>query len=291
MKKNIFIGGVLLIGLSLAGNVYAAGGDLFHTTDGGLTVTSPDEWNKCGMTATGEITAGPQAPRDIDSVLGTNTTKFKTANKISKMNLCDIHYHWNAEHKSSAYSTFVDTHNDHSGWAIVEPASTNPEYRQEHDISRLLEDDAHEIGVIVGDTIEVHFVHTSCNVKYEELEPANGLGNCATNVCANPQLRVVAQVFKVVDHDADITDLDQPMRHHDAKVVYTGSTTGSKFNNEHCSPYQVTWDVKKTPATLSAHGLAEWSHKREQHAHAVRELVTHDDLLSPIKKRKDHDDD
>ena len=81
------------------------------------------------------------------------------------------------------------------------------------------------------------------------------------------------------------------MKHDDARVIYTGSTTGSKYNNDHCSPFQVTWDVKKTPATISAHGLAHWSHEHEQHAHAVRELVTHDDLLSPIKTRRDGDRD
>lgn len=291
MKKTINVGGALLLGLSLAGSVYAAEGELYHTTDGGLTVTSPHDWNKCGMTATGEITAGPQAPRDIDSAWGNNTTQFRTAYKTEKMNLCDIHYHWNAEHKSAEYSVKVDTDNDHSGWAVVEPASTDPVYRAKHDIAHLLDGDAHDIGVIVGDTIEVHFVHTSCNVKYEELEPANGLGNCATDVCANPQLRVVAQVFKVVDHHADVSDLEHPMKHDDGRVVYTGSTTGSKYNNDHCSPFQVTWDVKKTYATIDAHGLAEWSHKREQHAHAVRELVTRSELLSPIKRRRDRDGD
>lgn len=145
----------------------------------------------------------------------------------------------------------------------------------------------HGISVIVGDTIEVHFVHTSCNVSYEKLDPANGLGNCATGVCANPQLRVVTQVFKVVDHGADVTDLDQPIKHDDGRVVYTGSTTGSKHNNDHCSPFQVTWDVKKTPSTIDVHGLAEWSHKRHQHAHAVRELVTRSELLSRIKNDGD----
>ena len=293
MKNTIHAGGALLLSLSLAGTVYAEG-SLYDTTDGGLTTTSQAEWNKCGMTAIGEITAGPQAPRDIDSAWGTNATQFKTAYRTSKMNLCDIHYHWNAEHKSAAYSTFVDTHNDHSGWAVIKPASTDPKERAENDISHLLEGDAHEIGVMVGDTIEVHFVHTSCNVKYEELEPANGLNNCATTVCANPQLRVVAQVFKVVDEEhehADVTDLSHPMAHNDARVVYTGSTTGSKYNNDHCSPYQVTWDVKKTPATISAHGLAHWSHEHEQHAHAVRELVTRSELLSPMRTRSDHDDD
>ncbi|MDH5446514.1 MAG: delta-class carbonic anhydrase [Gammaproteobacteria bacterium] len=281
MKNNIKIGAALLVSLSLAGTVHAAGSDLHDTADGGLTTTHPDLWNQCGKTATGKITAGPQAPRDIDSKWGTNKTKFRTAFKTSKMNLCDIHYHWNAEHKSAAYSTFVDTHNDHSGWAVVEPASTDPVVRAANDIGG-----DHPIGVMVGDTIEVHFVHTSCNVNYEDLDPNNGLGNCATGVCANPQLRVVAQVFKVVDHDADVADLDQPMNHDDARVIYTGSTTGSKHNNDHCSVLQVTWDVKKTAATIDAHGLVEWSHKRQQHAHAVRELVTRSELLSRIK----HDD-
>lgn len=240
MKKINYLGGALLFSLSLVGTVYAAG-DIYHTTDGGQTTTSPDSWNNCGKTATGEVITGPQAPRDIDSRRGTNKTLFRTAFKTNKMNLCDIHYHWNAEHKSKAYSTFIGIENsEHSGWAIVEPASTDPVYRIEHDIAHLLDGDVHDIGVIVGDTIEVHFVHSSCDVKYEELDPANGLGNCATSVCANPQLRVIAQVFKVVDHDADITDLDHPMKHDDRRVVYTGSTTGAKHNNDHCSLFTIT---------------------------------------------------
>jgi len=284
------MGAALILGLSLSGAVHAEGG-LVETTDGGWTVTPEANWNNCGRTATNEVTAGPQAPRDIDSNFGTNPNKFRTAFRTSKMNLCDIHYHWNAEHKSAAFSVKVDTGNDHSGFAVVAPASTDPEVRAANDISHLLGPDAHEIGVMVGDTIEVHFVHTSCNVKYEELNPDNGLGNCSTSVCANPQLRVVAQVFKVVDEHADVDDLSHPMAHADGRVIYNGSTTGSKYNNGHCSPLQVTWDVKKTAATISAHGLAHWSHEHKQHAHAVRELVTHDDLLSPIKSRDEHDDD
>lgn len=294
MKKKIQLKGLkgaLLVSLCMAGTAYAAG-NIYHTADGGQTTTSPDSWNNCGRTANGVVTAGPQAPRDIDSRRGTNSTVFRTTFKTEKMNLCDIHYHWNAEHKSKEYSTFVGIEkSEHSGWAIVEPASTDPVYREEHDIAHLLHGDVHDIGVIVGDTIEVHFVHSSCNVTYNDLDPANGLGNCSTSVCANPQLRVIAQVFKVVDHDADVTDLEHPMKHEDHRVVYTGSTTGAKHNNNHCSPLQVTWDVKKTYATIDAHGLAEWSHKREQHAHGVRELVTHDDLLSPLKRKKEHDED
>ncbi len=292
MKKQLVVGiAAALFGCS-SGAFAGGGGDLFQTTDHGLTKTHPDAWNWCG-TGNGVISAGPQAPRDIDSKAGTNTNLFKTSNKAEKMNLCNIHYHWNAEHKSAAFSTPVDTGDEHSGWAIVAPASTDPVVRAANDISHLLNDEhAHDIGIIVGDTIEVHWVHTSCNVNYEDLDPTNGLGNCLTNVCANPQLRVMTQVLKVVDgHDADVTTMEEPMDHVDARVVYTGSTTGPSYNNDHCSPYQVTWDVKKTTATIDAHALAHWSHEMGEHAHGVRELVTRSELLSPIKNnvRRGHD--
>ncbi len=294
MKEQLAVGIVAaLLGCS-SGAFAEGGGDLYQTTDSGLTTTHPDDWNRCG-TGNGVIPAGPQAPRDIDSRAGTNTTLFKTAKKAKKMNLCNIHYHWNAEHKSAAFSTYVGAGDEHSGWAIVAPKSIDPDYRAEHDISHLLDDeDAHEIGIIPGDTIEVHWVHTSCNVNFEDLDPVNGLNNCVTNVCANPQLRVMTQVFKVVDHDADVTSMEEPMDHEDARVVYTGSTTGDGYNNDHCSPYQVTWDVKKTTATIDAHVLAEWSHEMGEHGHGVRELVTRSELLSPIKSKhlkKDDDDD
>jgi len=289
VKNNIHPVGTLLLGLCITASAYA-GEDIFQTTDGGLTSTSPDSWNYCGSNNGGEILAGPQSPRDIDSRSGSSTTMFKTSYNTSNMNLCNIHFHWNAEHKSEAYSTFVDTGNEHSGWAIVQPASIDPEYRATHDISRLLDgDDVHETGVIPGDTIEVHWVYTSCNVHYEELEPSKGLGNCSSEVCANPQLRVVAQVFKVAEDGATVTTMQQPMSHYDSTVVYTGSTTGEKYNNDHCSPFQVTWDVKKSVATIDAHALAEWAHEMGEHGHGVRELVTRDELLSPISSIRDRD--
>ena len=70
-----------------------------------------------------------------------------------------------------------------------------------------------------------------------------------------------------------------------------GSTTGPSYNNDHCSPYQVTWDVKKTTATIDAHALAEWSEEMGEHAHGVCELATRSELLSPIKTntRRGHD--
>jgi len=299
MKKIVNVGMALLVSMGFASAVYASGGESYFVEGSGFQYTTTHtDLNLCGAAEEGgEVTAGPQSPRDIDSGAGTNTTLFRTANNTDKMSLCNIHYHWNAEHKSAAYSTAVDTENEHSGWAIVEPVSLDHEIREANDISHLLdlppeydpetgEEIKHLVGVMEGDTVEIHWVHTSCNVDYETLNPANGLGNCMTAVCANPQLRVVAQVFEVVEYGADVTSLEEPAHIHDDEVVeYIGSTTGPGFNNEHCSPFEVTWQVSKEVATIDAHALAHWSHEMGEHAHGVRALVTPEDLLSQIRTR------
>ena len=45
-------------------------------------------------------------------------------------------------------------------------------------------------GVKPGETIEVHWVHSSCDVA-----PGEGLGSCLSDGCENPKLRVEAQAF------------------------------------------------------------------------------------------------
>ncbi|MDX8382892.1 MAG: delta-class carbonic anhydrase, partial [Ghiorsea sp.] len=42
---------------------------------------------------------GPQSPRDIDAVAGNNKRTFSQAPASTEMNLCNIHFHKNAEHK------------------------------------------------------------------------------------------------------------------------------------------------------------------------------------------------
>ena len=42
---------------------------------------------------------GPQSPRDIDQDYGTNLRNFAEAPNRSNLNLCNIHFHKNAEHK------------------------------------------------------------------------------------------------------------------------------------------------------------------------------------------------
>eukprot|EP00903_Cladosiphon_okamuranus_P004313 g4311.t1 len=74
-----------------------------------------------------------------------------------------------------------------------------------------------------GDTIEVHWVHSSCDV-----EPGAGLGSCLSDSCANPNLRVETQVFTLVNDSSalnfDDFDYDGNMAngYHQAKSIPTG---------------------------------------------------------------------
>ncbi len=253
------IGLVLLVCASLVGNVYA--GDKKHTT--------PKKDNQC-------IGAGPQAPRDIDSMAGTNQVIFEMAPDISDMNMCNIHFHRNAEHKAAAYSTFVKD-GDYSGWACQEP--TKGRLKNKHAEYKGCE------GIVEGDTIEVHWVYTTCDIVSAGVQPlGGGLSACMTTTCSNPELRVIGQVF-LLEKNGDLKFSESPLNHNDQRIVYTGSTTGTSYSNSHCSPFQVTWDVKTTCGTLDIDNFSKWCSNNkynDNHAHGVRELVTPKNLLSKI---------
>lgn len=137
-----------------------------------------------------------------------------------------------------------------------------------------------------GDTIEVHWVHTSCDVK-----PGPTLGACVSDACANPDLRVEAQVFTLVNdpNALDFAELQSAAKlptNTGTPVEFTGSTTGPKYTEQTCSPYQVTWNVRPKCAKLDINSVGEWCKGNvfnEDHAHGVRKLVTNPKLLSPIK--------
>jgi hypothetical protein len=255
------VGLALLISVALAGNLYASDNKQ----------EAPKEENKC-------IGAGPQAPRDIDKLTGTNSVVFNVAPSINAMNMCNIHFHRNAEHKAAAFSTFVED-GSNSGWACQEPAGGRLE--KEHAEYSGCE------GIAEGDTIEVHWVYTTCDTEAEGVTPmGGGLSACMTTTCSNPQLRVVAQVF-VLQQNGELQFTESPITHNDPTVVYIGSTTGTSYSNTHCSPFQVTWDVKETCQTLDIDNFSKWCSNnkyKEKHAHGVRELVTSEPLLSKISK-------
>jgi len=139
-------------------------------------------------------------------------------------------------------------------------------------------------------------VYSSCDVK-----PGKGLGSCLSDNCANPNLRVEAQVFTVVNDSSanNFNDLSYDGNIvnglHQAKalptntgkpVVFLGSTTGPKYTEQKCSPYQVTWSVRPKCAKIDINSLSKWCKDNvfdEDHAHGVKKLVKNPKLLSDIK--------
>lgn len=233
------------------------------------------------------VEMGPQTPRDITNKHGLNSTTFPLAPPTSEMNLCNIHTHTNAEHKGPGYSVFVNA-TDSGGYAC--------DSRSDLSEAELAPSEGAYAGVEPGDTIEVHWVHTSCAAT-----PGEGLGSCVPENCEAPLLRVEAQVFLVVnDSDAlDFTDMVYDGNivddMHQAKflpsstgepVVFRGSTTGPKYTQSECSPVQVTWSVRPQCAKLDIKSLHRWSELgnvfNETGSHGVRQLVTAPELLAPI---------
>ena len=235
------------------------------------------------------LDAGPQTPRDISSLTGLNTVEFPMAPPASDMNLCNIHTHTNAEHKGPGFSVFVDA-TDSGGYACNETADLT-------EAELAAAPGAYE-GVKPGDTIEVHWVHTSCDAT-----PGAGLGACVPESCTNPLLRVEAQVFLVVNDEAALDFNEMAYGGnvvdglHQAKtipsdtgkpVLFRGSTTGPSYTQSSCSPAQVTWNVRPQCAKLSIQSLHAWAESdnvfNETRSHGVRQLVTAPELLSPIEK-------
>lgn len=235
------------------------------------------------------VAMGPQTPRDISSVTGLNDVMFPTAPPASEMNLCNIHTHTNAEHKGPGFSVFVDD-SDYGGYACNATDSLTDE--------ELAPAPGSYGKVQPGDTIEVHWVHTTC-----DSDPGEGLGACVPEGCTNPLLRVEAQTFLVVN-DANALDfttmgysgsetangLDQAKMiptSTGTPVSFRGSTTGPSYNESVCSPAQVTWSVRPQCAKLDINSLHRWADMgnvfNETASHGVRQLVTAPELLSPIE--------
>lgn len=234
---------------------------------------------------------GPQTPRDIDNHNGNNPQIFSLAPPASNMNLCNIHFHNNAEHKAKDFAIFAgDGEHGHGGGYQCKMSKnlTAAELKKPaKDICK---------GLKPGDTIEVHWVHSSCQIK-----PGKGLGSCLSDKCANPDLRVETQVFTLVNDKSAMNFNDfayggnKVNGLHQAKslpagtgaaVQFMGSTTGPSYSESTCSPLQVTWSVRPQCAKLDINSLGQWCEKNEfseDHAHGVRKLVTNPKLLSIIK--------
>jgi len=237
---------------------------------------------------------GPQSPRDIDAIAGTNNRIFSEAPASTSMNLCNIHFHKNAEHKAADFSIYAGNGNGEgyqSGYKFDASNLSKAELAPTH--GKIC--DSKHSTLRPGDTIEVHYVYSTAKIK-----PGKGLGSCFNSAIPkqNPQLRVETQVFVLVNdkHAASFKDLTTYKKvgglyqatgipsNTGTAVQYEGSTTGPGYNEE-ASPYQVSWSVRPHVAKVNIASVGKWCEGndfKEDHGHGVRNLVKNLDLLSKI---------
>jgi len=235
--------------------------------------------------------AGPQTPRDITRKDGQNRAAFPLAPAFTEMNLCNIHTHTNAENKGPDFSIHVGNFRN-GGYACNETNSLTKEQLKDP-----MKGKGAYKGVKPGDTIEVHWVYSSCDVQ-----PGNGLGACLSDTCKDPKLRVESQVFLLVN-DPYALDFNNYTNKADKKngvyqaraiptdmgnpIVFRGSTTGPSYNEKICSPAQVTWSIRPQCAKLDISSLHTWAESNvfnETMSYGVRQLVTNPKLLSPMER-------
>jgi hypothetical protein len=235
---------------------------------------------------------GPQSPRDIDAVEGHNSRAFEAAPAYTQMNLCNIHFHENAEHKGGEFTTYAGNGDGHGYGTGFKFSGELTEAELAHHDKAVGATDHGDLQP--GDTIEVHYVHTTAKVV-----PGPTLGSCLSESIANPQLRVETQVYVLVNDDSalnfvELTTVNEVDGLYQANniptdtgtpVQYDGSTTGPGYN-ENGSPFQVSWSVRPGVAKVSISSVDAWLNDNvfdEDHAHGVRNLVTNTDLLSQIE--------
>lgn len=235
---------------------------------------------------------GPQSPRDIDQTYGLNTRVFGTAPNRSSMNLCNIHFHKNAEHAGGEFTTFAgngDGKGKNTGFVFDGKLSEAQLKPIEGGVCAAKGD-----ALQVGDTLEVHFVFSSANIK-----PGPTLGACLAESTMNPGLRVEGQVV-ILANDKNAIDFAKLATVENINgysqapniptntgvpVEYLGSTTGPSYN-EKASPLQVSWSVRPEVAVVDINSVGTWCNDNafgEDHAHGVRNLVMNPKLLSPIR--------
>jgi len=234
---------------------------------------------------------GPQAPRDLTVASGANPIDFGPAPDFSLMNLCNIHFHEGAEHRGGEFTTYIGNGNGHG---------YGGGFKYDGELSKAeLAPVNYAVGTTEhgtlepGDTIEIHYVHSTAEVR-----PGPTLKACLNEAVGNPQLRVEAFVYVLVNDDtaADLTKLNEvaqvngkwqaPNMPSDVgeSISYDGSTTGPAYN-EAGSPLQVTWSVHPKVTKVSISSVEKWlagNEFEEDHAHGVRNLVDDPALLSKI---------
>jgi len=287
MKKEV----LALLSATMILPMYVSAKDTSHDAHGDVSDKVISEQRAKLASNTQGKGFGPQSPRDIDATSGNNPRLFSAAPASTEMNLCNIHFHKNAEHKGGEFAKYAgngDGHGFQSGYKYSGQLNASELKPAEHAIC------PGKHGALgAGDTIEVHYVHSTAQIK-----PGPTLGSCLNDAIKNPQLRVETQVYVLVN-DKNALDFGSLTKHEKMNglyqalnipnntgipVQYAGSTTGPDYN-EKGSPFQVTWSVRPNVAKVNIDSVGNWCKGNifnEDHAHGVRNLVINPGLISKI---------
>ena len=277
-----------LVPVCLSMSAWAAGGGATGAVADDVLKTQ----NAALATATDGKGFGPQSPRDLSAKEGKNARSFASAPAYRAMNLCNIHFHANAEHKGGEFTKYAG-HGDGHGFQTGFVYSGKLTDAEKKPLDAPVCKGEHG-GLSAGDTVELHYVHSTAQIT-----PGPTLGACLNENLSNPQLRVESQVFVLVNDPKapdfnKFVEVGQRNGYHQAlniptntgtPVQYAGSTTGPAYN-EKGSPLQVSWSVRPKVVKVSAQSVSKWCQGnmfKEDHGHGVRNLVTNPGLLSPIK--------
>ena len=110
---------------------------------------------------------GPQSPRDIDLSGGQNSIIFNKSPSYENMNLCNIHFHKNAEHKGGEFTKYAGDGNlkgKNTGYKYTGTLNSSENKKVDYKVC-----DGKFGSLNSGDTIEVHYVHSSAPVSYTHL--------------------------------------------------------------------------------------------------------------------------
>jgi hypothetical protein len=122
---------------------------------------------------------GPQSPRDINQNNGTNLRSFGATPNHSKLNLCNIHFHKNAEHKGGNFTSYTgngDGKGKNTGYLYNGKLSAAQMKPLSSQVCAAKGD-----ALQSGDTLEVHFVYSTAQVA-----PGPTLGACLSESTMNP---------------------------------------------------------------------------------------------------------
>jgi len=218
--------------------------------------------------------AEPQAPRDLmPDATGQMTPKAAVLSEAQKalLPMVNVHFHLGAEHKAEAYSdsTAIDKYDEaHDGRrpgfmthhadnkydeGEVRPGFMCTTSDLSEDQKKPYEFEFCKGDVAVGKTYEIHYVYSSAGFTDAEADAA-GVDGIDDRIAGsafngrgllNPVVVTEAQVFQIVQGAKHHVDdlLHGWSGDHEECVIYAGSTTGTSYNNEVCSPYSVTWHV------------------------------------------------